>query len=41
LSGEQLSPAPLAVIRKNLHRFYLSQLLIFVVIIFLSIFKFN
>ena len=41
LPGEQQSSVPLAIIRKNLNRFYLSQLLIFVVIIFLSIFKFN
>lgn len=41
LPGEQLSSAPLAIIRKKLNRFYLSQLFIFVLIIFLSIFKFN
>ena len=41
LSDELLSSAPLTIIRRNLNRFYLSQLLIFVLIIFLSIFKFN
>jgi uncharacterized membrane protein SirB2 len=38
---DQLNPDRIAQVRKNLYRFHISQLLIFAVIIFLSIFKFN
>lgn len=41
LSGEQLSSVRLETLRKKMRRFYFSQLVVFVVIIFLSIFKFN
>jgi hypothetical protein len=41
LSGGQLLSDRLVVMQKNLDRFYVSQLFIFVLIIFLSIFKFN
>ena len=39
--SDQNNPDGIAQVRKNLYRFHMSQLLIFTVIIFLSIFKFN
>lgn len=38
---DQINPDGIMQVRKNLYRFHISQLLIFIVIIFLSIFKFN
>jgi hypothetical protein len=38
---DQINPDGIIQVRKNLYRFHISQLLIFIVIIFLSIFKFN
>ena len=38
---DQHNPDGILEVRKNLYRFHLSQLLIFTIIIFLSIFKFN
>jgi hypothetical protein len=38
---DQPNPDRIARVRKNLNRFHISQLLIFTIIIFLSIFKFN
>jgi hypothetical protein len=40
-ADHQTLPEPVMRIRKKLRRFHLSQLVIFAVIIFLSIFKFN
>jgi hypothetical protein len=37
----QINPDGILQVRKKLYRFHLSQLLIFTIIIFLSIFKFN
>jgi hypothetical protein len=36
-----IEPESIMQVRKNMYRFHTSQLLIFIIIIFLSIFKFN
>ncbi len=39
--ADQINPERIMQVRKSMYRFHISQLLIFTVIIFLSIFKFN